>query len=134
METMSEAEASRWNPELAPWRAAAAEGRLLLRHCDACGKPHYYPRPICPLCFSDRTRWLECAGDGTLYSFSLQLRVEQPYVMAYVTLAEGPTVMTRIVDCADPSHLRIGQAAKLDLARGREFGAPVFRIADGRTQ
>ena len=31
-----------------------------------------------------------------------------PYVIAYVTLAEGTTMMSNIVDC-DPDKLRIGQ-------------------------
>ena len=42
------------NPENAPFFAAAAEGRLLIGRCEACGKAHYYPRRSCPHCFSDR--------------------------------------------------------------------------------
>ena len=34
------------------------------------------------------------------------------YTLAYVTLAEGPTMMTNIVD-TDPDSLSIGQAVKL---------------------
>ncbi|MDP3314533.1 MAG: Zn-ribbon domain-containing OB-fold protein [Devosia sp.] len=127
----TEAEASRWVPEMAPWRAAAAQGRLLVKHCDACGKAHYYPRAICPLCFSDQTCWRESAGRGTLYSFSVQRRVAQPYVIAYVTLGDGPTIMTHIVDCDDPERLRIGANVVLDMDAGRQLGAPVFRIAAG---
>lgn len=45
------------NPENAPFFAAAAEGRLLIGRCEACGKAHYYPRRSCPHCFSDRVDW-----------------------------------------------------------------------------
>ena len=34
-------------------------------------------------------------------------RAKEPYAIAYVTLAEGPTMMTNIVDC-DFDALRIG--------------------------
>jgi len=35
-----------------------------------------------------------------------------PYAIAYVTLDEGPTMMTNIVDC-DLDSIRIGQKVKL---------------------
>ncbi|HEY4908260.1 MAG TPA: zinc ribbon domain-containing protein, partial [Methylomirabilota bacterium] len=38
------------NPETRPFWEAAAAGRLLIGKCKTCGKPHYYPRAICPLC------------------------------------------------------------------------------------
>ena len=39
-------------------------------------------------------------------------RAAVPYIIAYVTLAEGPTMMSNIVD-ADPATLRIGQALRV---------------------
>ena len=86
---------------------AAGKGKLLVRKCTACGQAHHYPRTICPHCFSDRTEWTESGGRGTIYSFSVMRRAPEPYVMAYVTLAEGPTMMTNIVDC-DPKDVFIG--------------------------
>ena len=68
---------------------------------------HHYPRPICPFCFSDDTEWIESRGTGTIYSFSVT-RLSPPYAIAYVTLDEGPTMMTNIVDC-DFEGLAIGQ-------------------------
>ena len=46
------------NPETQPFWDAAKQGRLLLRRCMACGEVHFYPRTICPFCFSDDTEWL----------------------------------------------------------------------------
>jgi uncharacterized protein len=91
---------------------AAAEGRLLLKHCAACGDPHFYPRAICPHCFSDQTEWRESRGVGSIYSFSVMRRVAQPYAIAYVALDDGVTVMSNIVEC-DLDALAIGQRVKV---------------------
>jgi uncharacterized OB-fold protein len=100
------------NPETEPFWAAAREGRFLVKGCTSCGKNHWYPRAICPFCFSDRTEWRPASGKGVIYSLSVMKRAPEPYVMAYVTLEEGPTMMTNIVDC-DFDALQIGQAVRL---------------------
>jgi len=86
---------------------AACEGRFLIPSCTTCGRAHWYPRAICPFCAGDKIRWREASGRGTIYAFSIMRRVEHPYVIAHVTLAEGPTMLTNIVDC-DFDQLRIG--------------------------
>jgi uncharacterized protein len=43
------------NPETKPYWDAAAEGKLLIKKCTACGELHFYPRAHCPFCFSDET-------------------------------------------------------------------------------
>ncbi len=99
-------------PETVPYWEAATNGKLLLRQCGACGECHFYPRMLCPFCFSDQTDWREAAGVGAIYSFSITRRAEILYAIAYVTLAEGPTVMTNIVDC-DLDAIRVGQEVRL---------------------
>lgn len=96
-------------PESGEFWAAAAQGRLLLKTCSDCGKAHWYPRVVCPLCGSQRLEWQEASGRGTLYAASPARRADPPYILAFVTLAEGPTLMTNIVD-ARFEDLRIGQA------------------------
>jgi hypothetical protein len=100
------------SPETKPFWDAATAGTLLLKRCEACGEPHYYPRAICPFCGSDRTTWLEASGRGTIYSYSVFRRAPVPYAIAYVTLEEGPTMMTNIVD-SDLDALRIGQRVRV---------------------
>ena len=95
--------------------------------CEACGEPHYYPRPICPFCGSDRTTWLEASGRGTIYSYSVFRRAPVPYAIAYVTLEEGPTMMTNIVD-ADLDAIRIGQRVRVRFSP-TEGGPPVPTFA-----
>ena len=108
------------NLETQPFWDAAAEGKLLIKKCNACGELHFYPRAICPFCFSDNTTWQQASGDGVIYTYSVMRRgAPVPYAIAYVTLAEGPTMMTNIVDC-DLDSIKIGQKVKL-----------VFKPSDG---
>jgi uncharacterized OB-fold protein len=122
--------APRDNPEIEAYWAAARDGKLLIKRCDDCGEAHYYPRALCPFCFSDRTRWQECSGHGTIYSFSVMRRAPVPYALAYVTLAEGPTMLTNIVDC-DLDAIRIGQAVAL-VFKPSENGQPVPMFSPAR--
>ena len=113
---------------LEPYWEAARAGRLLLKQCADCGKTHYYPRPLCPFCMSANTEWLEASGDGSIYSWSVERRGTPPYAIAFVSLPEGPTLLTNIVDC-DLDALAIGQRVKLAFETRDEQPVPVFRPA-----
>ncbi|HEX2891042.1 Zn-ribbon domain-containing OB-fold protein [Vineibacter terrae] len=113
---------------LQPYWDAAARGKLLIKHCPACGRNHYYPRPICPHCFGDKTEWLETSGEGTIYSWSVERRANPPYSIAYVTLPEGVSLLTSIVDC-DFDALSVGQKVKLAFEQRDGQPTPVFRPA-----
>src|SRR5258707_1327949 len=88
-----------FSPPLTPetqkfWDAAAA-GNLLYGFCNACREPHYYPRSFCPFCFSDSVEWKVASGRGVIYTYSIMRRAPAgPYAIAYVTLEEGPTLLT----------------------------------------
>ena len=91
----------------------ASQGKLMLKKCSGCGQVHYFPRGVCPFCFSAKVDWVEAKGTGTIYSFSVTRRAGPiPYCIAYVTLDEGVSMMTNIVDC-DLDTVRIGQKVKL---------------------
>jgi uncharacterized protein len=108
---------------------AAREGRFLVPFCSACGKAHWYPRAICPFCDSDKIEWRNASGKGTIYTFSVMRRAKDPYAIAHVTLAEGPTMLTNIVDC-DFDKLKIGQPVTV-VFQETENGppAPMFKPA-----
>lgn len=106
-------------PESAAFWQAANEGRLLFKKCNDCGEAHFYPRDICPQCLSDRTEWVDAAGTGTVYSFSTMGKGAAAYTLAYVTLDEGVSMLTNLIDC-QPDTLAIGQFVKA-----------VFRPAEG---
>jgi uncharacterized OB-fold protein len=108
------------NTDSEPFYAAAREGKFLIRRCTKCHKPHWYPRPLCPFCFGP-TEWEEASGEGIIYSYSVMRRAN--FTLAYVTLKEGPTMMTNIVDC-DFDKLAVGQKVKLRWTPA-EDGTPV---------
>lgn len=94
-------------PDIAAYFEAAAEGRLLIKGCRACGRLHHYPRSICPHCMSDDTGWVPSRGEGRVYTYSvLRVGTPTPFALAYVRLDEGVTMMTNIVDC-DLDALRV---------------------------
>ena len=117
------------SPETHPFGEAAGQGKLLLKRCTGCSELHHYPRAICPFCGSDRTEWTEATGRGTVFSFSVLRRTPTPYAIAYVTLAEGPTVMTNIVDC-DLDAIRIGQPVRV-VFKPTDGGPPVPMFSPG---
>lgn len=117
------------SPETAFFWDAAREGRFMVRHCASCGKDHWYPRSMCPFCSSLATEWREGAGTGEIYTFSVMRRASEVFVMAYVTLAEGPKMMTNIVNC-DPDAVRIGDRVKLVFVPSEGgFAVPCFEPA-----
>lgn len=116
------------NAETQPFWDAAAQGRFLVKRCLDCGKAHWYPRTLCPFCFSGKTVWQPGSGRGTIYTFSIMRRAPVPYAVAYVTLEEGPTMLTNIVDC-DFDRIRIGLPVELRFAPFEGGALPVFTLA-----
>src|SRR6476620_9036183 len=51
--------------ETQPFWDAARDGKLLIKHCNACDEFHFYPRPFCPKCWSDDVAWAEARGGRT---------------------------------------------------------------------
>ena len=114
------------NLESKPFWDAAKEGKFLIKRCNACGEPHWYPRTMCPFCHSTDTAWMESKGEGAIYTFSVMRRnTPVPYVISYVTLDEGPAVLTNIID-ADFDALRIGDRVKLKWSSTGDGNPPVF--------
>ena len=105
----------RWT---APFWEAAARHRLVVPRCCTCGAFRMPPTPFCPGCQSQRLDWIEIAGKGTVYSYSIITRATVPsmeeclpYVPAIVTLeqAGGVRLITNIVDVpVDSVHIGLG--------------------------
>ena len=117
------------NPETQAFWDAAKEGKFLVKKCTACGKTHWYPRAICPFCMSEKTEWVQASGRGKIYSYSHMSRANPPFTIAYVTLAEGPTMLTNIVD-TDEAKLKVGADVKLVFKPSeKEYPVPMFTAA-----
>ncbi len=98
-------------PESQGFQEAAAQGRFTIPRCSDCGRSHWYPRALCPFCFSDRITWQDSTGRGTVYSYTVMRRAKPIYAVAYVTLDVGPTMMTNIVGC-DVDAIKIGMSVQ----------------------
>jgi uncharacterized OB-fold protein len=114
---------------------AARRGVLRIKHCRACGANHYYPRPFCPTCWSTDVEWIDTAGTGTLYTYSVvhandlpSFRSRVPYVVAMVELDEGPRMETNIVECPF-DELRVGMRVAVVFEDEGEVVLPRFRPA-----
>jgi len=95
----------------AQWRAALAEGRILLQRDMAHHKYYFPPRFAAP--DGQALEWVEASGKGTVYSWTeiFPRPPEQPYNVALVDLEEGVRIMSR-VDGVAPGTLTIGAAVK----------------------
>lgn len=107
------------NPETESFWKACNERKLLYKFCNACREPHYYPRTHCPFCFSDETVWKEASGEGTIYTYSVMRAGPEPYAVAFVTLAEGPTLFSNIVD-SNLDNLQIGKMVRLSFRQSTD--------------
>lgn len=119
------------NEETRPFWEGTARNEFLLKKCFDCSEFHYYPRTKCPFCHSLNTEWVKSQGIGTIYSYSVLRRAKVPFAFAYVTLDEGVTVLTNIVEC-DLDALEIGQAVEVvfyETSEGTRL--PFFRPRQG---
>lgn len=122
------------DPGTEPYWEALRHNRLLLRHCRACDRPHFYPREICPHCYSLDLDWSEASGKGSVYSYTVAHRPagpaysdDVPYTIVIVELDEGPRMMSWIV--GDTSQVTIGARLEIRFVPlGEGFVLPMFEI------
>jgi uncharacterized protein len=131
------ADATRARPKPTPetqhfWDGTQA-GELRLQRCDACANVYFPPRPFCPACASRKVSSFVASGRGTLYSYLIHHRAvpgfTPPYAIAVVQLAEGPRLMSNIVDCPQtPEALVLDMALEVTFQQfdGR-ITLPLFR-------
>ncbi len=102
------------------WEKAKAH-ELWIMHCDDCNKAYFYPRPICPLCFSRNTRWMQSSGKGSLLAFAIVHRAPTPafadmvpFVTAIVELEDGARFPTNLVQVEpDQSKIKVGMPVEV---------------------
>ncbi|MET4700652.1 putative OB-fold protein [Constrictibacter sp. MBR-5] len=111
------------NPETKAFWDNCAAGKFTVGKCKDTGKLYWYPRALSPFTLSDNTEMVEVSGKGTIYSYSVMRRSPEMYCIAYVTLDEGTTMMTNIVD-TDFDSIKVGQKVKL-VFKPTDGGPPV---------
>jgi len=107
---------------------SANQGILLVKVCKDCDEAHFYPRDICPYCLSENTEWRQSSGIGHIYSFSVVEKELEHLILSYVTLQEGVTMMTNIVECS-VDDLEIGAEVEVDFVKSESGqSVPVFKL------
>lgn len=98
---------------------AAKRHELSIPYCAACDKYIFYPRSLCPDCWSGNLQWRILSGVGSVYSFTIAeipshpgFAQDLPYIIAIVELKEGPRLTTNIVGC-EPAEVFIGMEVKV---------------------
>jgi uncharacterized protein len=90
------------DPETAAFWKGAAQHRLLVQQCQACGHAQFPPHPGCEACGSaDAPDWVEVSGRGKIWSFIV---VHPPTLPALAPFAPFPAV---IVQLDEHPNLRI---------------------------
>jgi uncharacterized OB-fold protein len=115
---------------------SAGNGVLLLRRCDSCGRYLSPDHIACPDCGQGELSWAPSIGDARLVSWAVvhpraapdSGRVESPFVVGLVEMAEGPWSQSRIVG-ASPAELEAGTSLRCEFIapEGGET-IPVFRV------
>lgn len=115
------------------WRSVDRRA-MELPWCGACGRCHFYPRPVCPECWSDDLDWRPVSRGGTVWSYTIVRfahgahegwKTRVPYVVALIELEEGVRMMGNVVDCPVES-VRTGMAVQLAYREYEDGLIPVF--------
>ena len=122
---------SKWSQ---PFWDGTKQHKLLFKKCSKCGNIDHPPYLYCTECWAEEHEWIKASGKGTLYAFTtvilgapLPFTDDIPYTIAMVDLAEGPRMMSIIVD-AKPEELKIGMDVEVvfeDITE--EFSLPKFK-------
>ena len=119
--------------ETAPFWAAAAEGRLVVERCAACGAESFPPRGMCRSCRGRTMAWIEVSGPGHVYSYTVNYQrwladLPVPYAIVLVEFDGHPGVRVagRLRGCA-PTEAAIGMAVHVGFEPGPGgFAIPSF--------
>ena len=107
------------------------EGVLRVQRCDDCDNFVFIPKPVCGGCMGSNLRWVESSGRGTLYSYTVVHRPQQPafevpYTVAIVELEEGWHMLSNLVGI-EPDEVEIGMALEVSFERkSEEITLPCF--------
>ncbi len=120
--------------QLAPYFAAAKEGRLVVQRCAECGTLRFPPRDICSACLAIGADWVDVSGRGEVFSYNVMHQVyhpafasEVPYAVVVVRLAEGPKMISNLLDCPVDA-IRIGMPVEVVFEPANErVTLPKFR-------
>lgn len=105
--------------ETQPYWEGCKKHEPRVQKCVECGHKQFYPRLYCTACMSDKVEWIKASGRGKVLSFTIVYRPvtqafagDVPYVVALITLDEGPQLMSNVVGCP-PEQVSIGMPVQV---------------------
>jgi uncharacterized OB-fold protein len=118
-----------------PFWAAASQGRLVIQRCTGCGTFRHLPHAMCASCQSPAHDWVESAGRGTVFTYTIVTHSvhaatasQVPYNVVVVKLDDcgGVLVPGNVVDCP-PQDVHVGLAVEVVFERvDDEIAIPRF--------
>lgn len=116
-------------PLISTFLQKARQHDLQVQRCRRCDHAQLPPRIRCEACGSQELAWRSASGEAKIVSYTTLHRAPPehlqrvPYVYALVELAEGPRMVTNLVD-ADETGLHVGQPVEVVFERTDEDGQP----------
>jgi uncharacterized OB-fold protein len=86
---------------------------------------------MCPSCHSLEQEFIDVAGTGTVYSYTIlhhpqNPAFDYPVSAVLVDLDEGPRILSNLVNCP-PNEIRIGLPVRVTFdATAEDMAVPVF--------
>ena len=120
-------------PLIEGWR----RGELMLQHCTQCRAVIFFPRHMCPQCWSIEIEWKRSSGRGKIVSYSqvysqvaAPFAAEAPTLLAEIALDDGGAMLARVI-CSDPAAIKSGMRVELlPMPEAARYPLPTFRPAE----
>lgn len=113
----------------APFWESINNHQAKIQECSDCGIMRFIPLEICPKCHSGVYQWAAISGRGSVYTYTIIHRAptpayqaDAPYVIAHVTLEEGPRMIANMVGI-NPDDVKIGMPVHITY----------FHVGDGKS-
>jgi len=117
------------------WDALKNDQTLKQQFCQDCSKWVFYPREVCPHCWSSRLEWRESTGKGTIKTYSIVHRAGHfawqevaPYAVVLIELVEGPTMLSHM-QLIDGQEIKVGSPVELAPIELGGYVLPFFKLS-----
>ena len=120
-----------------PFWDGLQHGRLMYQHCAKCGNNWLPPRAACPECLAPSPEWQHSVGEAEVVSWVTYHKAyidyfkdKVPYDVTIVRLAEGPQLLTNVVNSQAGKLLQTGQRVVLTIETEDGTALAKFRIPE----